>query len=78
MVHRNPLMPLSAVPTGRSVILWGVQAGRRLTARLAAMGFVPGVAVDVLRNDGAGPVVVVLKGMRVMLGRGMANKMSVE
>jgi Fe2+ transport system protein FeoA len=42
------------------------------------MGFVPGVTVDVLRNDGGGPVVVVLKGVRVMLGRGMANKMSVE
>jgi Fe2+ transport system protein FeoA len=42
------------------------------------MGFVPGVTIDVHQNDRRGPVIVGLKGGRVMLGRSMADKMAVE
>jgi len=71
-------MPLSAVPTGRTVVLRHVREKHGLDSRLAAMGFVPGVLIDVRQNDRRGPVVVGLKGGRVLLGRGMAEKMAVE
>ncbi len=71
-------MPLSAVPPGRSVVLRRIRSGCVLGLHLAAMGFVPGVPLDVRQNTGNGPVIVGLKGTRVMLGRGMAEKMSVE
>ncbi|MDZ4200073.1 MAG: FeoA family protein [Kiritimatiellia bacterium] len=71
-------MPLSLVPTGRSVLLRRVQAGHGLTSRLTAMGLLPGVRVQVCHNDRNGPVVLGLNGSRLMLGRGMADKMSVE
>ena len=77
-MHPSIHMPLSAVPTGRSVVLRRVRDGHGLVARLAAMGFVSGVTIAVHQNDRNGPVVVGLKGGRIMLGRGMAEKMAVE
>ncbi len=77
-MHPGIGIPLSAVPTGRAVVLRCIRSGRGLASRLAALGFVSGVIIDVHRNDHRGPVVVGLKGSRVMLGRGMAEKMAVE
>ena len=76
-MHPGIGMPLSAVPTGHDVVLRRIREGHGLVAQLAAMGFVPGVIIDVHRNDRNGPIVVGLKGGRVMLGRGMAEKMAV-
>ena len=76
--HPGIHMPLSSVPTGRAVVLRRIREGRGLASRLAAMGFVPGVIIDVHQNDHRGPVVVGLMGGRVMLGRGMAEKRAVE
>lgn len=77
-MHPSLHIPLSAVPTGRVVVLRRVREGHDLASRLAAMGFVPGVTIDVHQNDRRGPVIVGLKGGRVMLGRCMADKMAVE
>lgn len=75
---KPPPVPLSLVKSGREVRLLEVRAGRGLAQRLAEMGFVPGVQVRVVSNDSAGPVVVLVKGSRLMLGRGMAQKIWVE
>jgi len=69
---------LSEVAEGDRVHLVGVDAGRGLGARLAAMGLVPGVEVLVVRNRGAGPAVVEVKGARLALGRGMARKIHIR
>jgi ferrous iron transport protein A len=71
-------MPLNMVSAGHSVVLRRVRAGRGLTARLAAMGLVPGVEVHVHRHAPDGPVVLGIAGSRVMLGRGMAHRLYVE
>ncbi len=78
VMHPSIHMPLSAVSTGRTAVLRRIRGGHDLAARLAAMGFVPGVTIVVHQNDRNGPVVVAVKGGRVMLGRGMAAKMAVE
>jgi len=71
-------MPLSTVRSGRTVLLRRMTAGCEMTARLAAMGLTPGVSVHVYRNDRNGPVVLGLHGGRVMLGRRMAERVSVQ
>ncbi len=71
-------MPLSLVPSGRSVLLRRVRAGQGLSSRLAAMGLLPGVRVQVCHNDRNGPVIIGINGSRVMLGRGMTDKVTVE
>jgi ferrous iron transport protein A len=70
-------MPLSLVPAGRSVRLCRVQACGGLAARLTAMGLLPGTQVQVCHNDRNGPVILGVNGNRLMLGRGMAEKVSV-
>ena len=77
-MHPGIHVPLSAIPTGRAVVLRRIREGHGLAARLAAMGFVPGVTIAMHQNDRNGPVIVGLKGGRVLLGRGMAEKMAVE
>ena len=71
-------MSLMQVAPGCRVRLVGVQAGRRLQARLAAMGLVPGVEVEVINNRVHGPFIIEVKGSRMVLGRGMAGKILVE
>ena len=69
---------LSDAPEGARVRLVGIDAGQGLTARLTAMGLVPGVEVTVVRNQGFGPAVVEVMGTRLALGRGMALKIRVK
>ena len=76
--HPGLFRPLSGVIPGTSVVLRRISAGRDLSARLFAMGFVPGTTVEVRRNERHGPLLVAVKGDRIMLGRGMADKLMVE
>ncbi|MBM4156201.1 MAG: ferrous iron transport protein A [Lentisphaerae bacterium] len=69
---------LASCKGGRDVRLAGIRAGRELRARLAAMGLVPGIRLRVMRQEGGGPLVVALRGMRLAIGRVMAEKMDVE
>lgn len=71
-------LALASCKGGREVRLSGIRAGRELRARLAAMGLVPGIRLRVMRQEGRGPLVVALRGMRLAIGRGMAEKMDVE
>ena len=70
-------MPLTIVQAGRRVRFVAVDAGHGLQGRLAAMGLVPGVEIEVLRNSLHGPFLVAVKGSRIALGRGMAQKIQV-
>ncbi len=71
-------MPLSMVDAGRTVKLVAVDSGRELQARLASMGLVPGTELEVISNSSRGPFIVAVKDSRVMLGRGMADKIRVS
>lgn len=70
-------MPLTIVQAGRRVRVLAVEAGYGLQGRLAAMGLIPGVEVEVLQNTMNGPFLISVKGSRIMLGRGMAQKIQV-
>ena len=74
----GPHVPLSLVRAGSRVRLVSVQAGRGLAKRLADMGFVPGDEIQVVSNGVPGPLVVLVKGSRLVLGRGMAEKILVK
>jgi len=70
-------MPLTIVQAGRRVRLVAVDAGCGLRGRLTALGLVPGAEIEVLHNSQRGPFLIEVKGSRVMLGRGMAQKIMV-
>jgi ferrous iron transport protein A len=72
------MIPLASVGPGQRVRLISVNAGRGLQSRLASMGLVPGVEIEVVRNTIHGPFIVEAKGSRLMLGRGMTHRIMVE
>jgi len=77
-MDRSQTRPLSAVQTGEKARVVRVEAGRGLNYRLAAMGFVPDVEITVVSNGHPGPFVVVIKDVKLALGRGVAHKIMVK
>jgi Fe2+ transport system protein FeoA len=71
-------MPLALVNTGTKVKLVTIEAGNQLKNRLLAMGLIPGVEIEVVSNSFFGPFLIAVKGSRVMLGRGIAQKIFVQ
>lgn len=77
-VPRTPTRPLSTVKAGETVRLVQVDAGRGLKSRLASMGLVANTEIKLVSNSHPGPVVIVVKETKMMLGRGMAHKIMVK
>ena len=71
-------MPLTMVDEGKKAILRSIEGGRQLRGRLAALGLLPGTELEVFQNSGHGPFVVSVKGSRIVIGRGMAARISVD
>ncbi|MBN1523638.1 MAG: ferrous iron transport protein A [Spirochaetales bacterium] len=55
-----------------------IDGGREVTSRLSSMGIFPGVQLTVSNNSGRGPLVVHVMESRVMISRGLADKILVE
>ena len=68
---------LSNISTGQSVKLIRINAGKRLSHRLAELGLTPGVEFSVLHDNG-GPLVLSVRNSRIAIGRGMAKKINVS
>jgi len=77
LMEQSQVRSLSVVKTGEKARLVRVDAGRRLNSRLASMGFVPDVEITVVSNGHPGPFVVVIKDVKLALGRGVAHKIMV-
>ncbi len=71
------LMPLAMVSPGEIVRVAGIRAGWGLQRRLADMGLTPGVQIRVMNSQRPGPVMIDLRGSRVALGHGVAQKIMV-
>ena len=71
-------MPLAMTITGELAQVIAVRAGWGLQRRLADMGLTPGVQVRVVHSLMPGPIVIDLRGSRVVLGHGVAQKIIVK
>jgi ferrous iron transport protein A len=69
---------LTGVKTGRRVVLVSIEGGRCAEMRLAEMGFLPGVEIQMVNNSGIGPLTVIIKGTKLALGHGLARKILVK
>lgn len=67
---------LSLCKTGKVAQVLEVRGGCNIQRKLADMGVLPGVFVEILKNEG-GPVLLGIGQSRLVLGRGMANKVIV-
>lgn len=68
---------LDHVKPGASVRVAAIDAGQALKSRLAALGILANAALKVIRNDGAGQIIIQVKESRIILGRGMTHKIMV-
>jgi ferrous iron transport protein A len=71
------MIPLSMASPGETVRVTAVRAGWGLQRRLADLGLTPGVKVRVVSSGRPGPVVLDVRGSRLALGYGVANKIMV-
>lgn len=71
-------MTLAMLAEGEKARLVGVRGGHQLRKRLADLGLNAGMAVQVVRRNPAGPLILGVKDSRLALGRGMADKVMVE
>ncbi len=78
MARREPNPPLSKVANGEQVKIVELIGGRKMQARLMAMGFAVGTTIEVINNNPAGPFVVALGESRVALCSSMAEKILVS
>lgn len=70
--------PLASARQGEKVRIVAIQGGRGFRARLASMGILPGEEIEVMTNQGYGPLLLVVMDGRLTLGRGMAQKIIVR
>ena len=71
------IKPLDQVSAGNEAKIVMIEAGCGLKNRLASMGLLTDVEIRVVRNDGAGQIIVNVKNSKVILGRGMSHKIFV-
>lgn len=68
---------LADIKSGSKVKLVRVNAGQGLKTRLASMAVRPGSELTVVYNHHPGPVMIIVKDCKLMLGKGIAEKLSV-
>ncbi len=69
---------LAQLPAGAYATILTFTGGRAVNNRLASLGFTPGVEVGMAQNFGRGPLIVTVRGTRVALGRGEAEKIFIR
>jgi len=69
---------LAAAKKGEIYRVVSIEGGREVTGRLASMGIFPGCSLDVVTVNPGGPLVIRVLDSRVMLSRGLANKILVR
>jgi len=69
---------LSDAKSRVELILSAIQGGEALERKLTDMGLIPGEKIRKLESSRSGPVILLVKGAKIAIGRGMANKIIVE
>jgi ferrous iron transport protein A len=77
-VASRPPVPLLELPSGAKAVVRGLVGGPVFAGRLASMGVAADAPLEVLQNRAHGPVLILVRGTRIALGRGEAAKVLVE
>ena len=71
-------MPLALALPGQELELVSISGGRRFQHRMVEMGLAPGVRFSVVARGSPGPFILQLKGSRLVVGRGMSDRLFVR
>lgn len=69
---------LTELSVDRYATISALNIGTSEATRLVSLGFTPGAEVSMTQNYGYGPLIVMVRGTRVALGRVEAGKIFVE
>ncbi len=71
------MIPLSRVREGKRVRVVEILGGWGMISKLREMGIYEGKEITVVRNS-IGPLIIEVDGSKVVIGRGMAERIMVE
>lgn len=66
------------IRSGCPAVIIFIHGGRGAQHRLCELGLLPGERVTMLQNSGAGPVTICVKGSKLSIGHGLAQKIIVR
>jgi len=72
------MIELTKASTGRTLFFSHIRGGEGARRKLLDMGLVPGVKIRVMQNTGIGQVMLEVKGSKIAIGLGLAEKIIVE
>ncbi len=72
----KPALPLTLISAGEKVRVERFLGGSQALARLAALGITIGETLEIINN--CGPIIVSVKGARLAIGQGLAQKILVS
>jgi len=75
---KNEVISLSALHPGEQGVVVELAGGRGLLGRMTSLGFTPGAEVTIVQNFGRGPLIALVRGARIALGRGEAGRVYVR
>ncbi len=78
MKQRESLVPLTIAKQGEKLIVKSVDAGDKMQLRISSMGLRIGDVIEIVSSGFGGQMVVATKDNRLVLGRGMAEKIRVQ
>ena len=71
-------MGLCELANGKHGVVVGIEAGCSAREKLFELGLIPGVPVKMLQQGSMGPILLEVLGSRVMLGQGLARKVTIK
>ena len=72
------MIKLDQINVGQEATLCSISGGRGIRAKLYSLGLIPGTRFKILSRNGVGPVMISVRGSRLAIGRGMAEKLNVN
>ena len=72
------MIPLTETESETKVQVKQIPDGRRQMNRLFQLGLVRDEEITVIKNNGRGPLLILVKDTKVILGRGIAGRVMVQ
>jgi ferrous iron transport protein A len=72
------MITLAKLEKGQTAKINGIQCGECLKKRLADLGLCNGTLIKIIKNDKSGPMIISVKGTKLAIGRGQAEKITVN
>jgi len=76
--YLDKVKPLTQVKEGHTVYFSHIDAGRTAKTRMLSMGLRKGTPLKLAKSSRSGPFVINLRGNRMVLGRGVTDKIMIS